>query len=71
MSEPVGEPPALRIVRGEPTPEEVAALAVIMRAAAANAAAADRGSPRGRWNDPSYTHRRHWAVQAGGWLSAR
>ena len=52
----------LRIVRGQPTPEELAALTAIVTAAGAAsepAAAAEAPQP-GRWNDPAYVHRRLW-----------
>jgi acyl-CoA carboxylase epsilon subunit len=58
----------LRIVRGEPTPEELAALTAIVTAAAGDT---DPPPPqprqRGRWADPAYTHRRLWPVGPGGW----
>jgi hypothetical protein len=63
----------LRIVRGEPTPEELAALTAIVTAAAGAApapAAAEAPQRRGRWNDPAYTHRRLWPTGPGGWRAA-
>jgi len=63
----------LRIVRGSPTTEELAAVTAIVTAAGAS-----RESERtteqpmpGRWNDPAYTHRRHLTVGPGGWRAAR
>ncbi len=72
MSDP--ERPALRIVRGEPSAEEIAAITAVVSAAAAGPAP-EGGAPAkpapGRWNDPAYSHRGHWTVGAGGWRSAR
>jgi acyl-CoA carboxylase epsilon subunit len=58
----------LRIVRGEPTPEELAALTAIVTAAgaASEPAAAEAPQP-GRWNDPAYAHRRLWLTGPGAW----
>ena len=61
MSDTDGAPPdrpALRIVRGSATPEEIA----VITALASAAAAAPDGEPesrarRGGWNDPSRMHR--------------
>lgn len=52
MSDESTEPaaPALRVVRGDATPEEVAALLVVLQAAAAPAAAPP--SPRREWGTP-------------------
>jgi hypothetical protein len=72
------EPPELRIERGDPSPDELAALTAVITAALATAqAAAERAtdssgaSVRGRWNDPAHTLRRPWPVGPGGWRSAR
>ncbi|MFF0220834.1 acyl-CoA carboxylase epsilon subunit [Streptomyces sp. NPDC004629] len=45
----------IKVVRGNPTPEELAAaLAVVrVRAAAAAAAAPGAGAPRDAWSDPA------------------
>jgi hypothetical protein len=45
-------PPFLRVVRGEPTAEELAALVAVLAARAA-AAAAGRPRPRSAWADPA------------------
>jgi Acyl-CoA carboxylase epsilon subunit len=42
-----------RIVRGEPTDEEVAALTVVLAAAAASAATTAPAAVRDRWSDPA------------------
>ncbi|OIJ65093.1 acyl-CoA carboxylase epsilon subunit [Streptomyces mangrovisoli] len=45
----------IKVVRGNPTPEELAAALAVVRARAAAAAAAPEPAPRGRdaWADPS------------------
>jgi hypothetical protein len=45
----------IRVVRGNPTPEELAAALAVVRARAAAAAAAPSGAPEQRdgWSDPS------------------
>jgi hypothetical protein len=62
------EPPALRIVRGTPTPEELAVVTAVVAAASA-AGGADRADEprRGRWNDPAACHRRPWRTGPGAW----
>ena len=59
----------LRIVRGEPTPEELAALTAIVSAAGETEGPAAQ-PVRGRWNDPSHAHRRYWPTGPGGWRAA-
>jgi Acyl-CoA carboxylase epsilon subunit len=72
-STPANPPVALRIVRGEPTPEELAALAAVVGAAGDARTDEPRAErlPRGRWNDPRHGHRRYWPVGPDGWRSAR
>jgi hypothetical protein len=58
----------LRIVRGEPTPEELAALTAIVSAAgAAPGPAAAEAPRRDRWADPAHAHRRPWPTGPGAW----
>ena len=58
----------LRIVRGQPTPEELAVLTAIVTAAGAASAPAAAEAPQpGRWNDPAYAHRRLWLTGPGAW----
>ena len=75
--------PELRIVRGEPTPEELAVLtavvsAAVVSAAVVSAAAADGGGTdggdtagattrRGRWSDPASMHRGSLLPGPGAW----
>jgi hypothetical protein len=62
--------PSLRILRGSPTAEELAALAAVV------VAAGEAGDPpaaapvRGRWNDPAHTLRRPLHPGVGGWLAS-
>ena len=73
----VGSPgPVLRIVRGEPTTEELAALITVVAARAAhNARAAEvaRGGParrRPRWSDRSRLMRAPLRPESGGFRAA-
>jgi hypothetical protein len=49
----VSERPVLQIVRGEPTPEELAVVTAVVIAGAAGGDAAIEPVGRGRWNDPA------------------
>jgi hypothetical protein len=64
--------PALRVVRGEPDPEELAALvAVLARLAATRAARRPAPPPRaGRWGDPAAALRRPLRPSPGAWAAA-
>jgi hypothetical protein len=61
--------PLLRVVRGEPTPDELAALTVVV-------AALSQGRPRrppatvGAWASPAGLMRRPLPVGPGGWVAA-
>ena len=59
----------LRVVRGEPTPEELAALTAIVTAAG-DAGPEDAEPVRGRWSDPAHAQRRPWQHGPGGWRAA-
>jgi hypothetical protein len=62
--------PTLEFVRGEPTPEEVAAItAIVVAAAAAPVADAREHRDAGRWNDPALGLRR-WDSARRGWQQA-
>jgi hypothetical protein len=65
------QPPTLRIVRGTPTPEELAVVAAVV-AAASGSDDEDRGAEprRGRWNDPAACHRRPWHTGPGAWRAS-
>jgi Acyl-CoA carboxylase epsilon subunit len=63
--------PMLRIVRGEPTPEELAVVTAIVTAAASAGGAAEPELPaRGQWSDPAHQHRRSWLHGRGAWRAA-
>jgi hypothetical protein len=63
------ERPALRVVRGEPTPEE---LAVVTALVTASGSEQDEPAPlqRGRWNDPAWQVRRPLRPGPGAWRAA-
>ncbi|MEP6599544.1 MAG: acyl-CoA carboxylase epsilon subunit [Actinomycetota bacterium] len=63
--------PALRIVRGAPTAEEVAVVAAVVSAVSAPPAATPSASRMGQWNDPGHSHRRYQPAGPGGWRAAR
>ncbi|HEV7192631.1 MAG TPA: acyl-CoA carboxylase subunit epsilon [Jatrophihabitantaceae bacterium] len=62
--------PALRIVRGNPTPEEIAVLTAVVAAAAASPSEQASETQRGRWNDPRHAHRRPLLPGPGAWRAA-
>ena len=63
------EKPTLRVVRGEPSAEELAVLTAVMTATAAGAD--EPAAPlRGRWNDPAHAHRRALQPGPGAWRSS-
>lgn len=63
--------PVLRVVKGDLTPEELAALVAVVaarNAAAAHAAAnASKPSPRSAWGHPAKAHRRAHVAGPGQW----
>jgi hypothetical protein len=48
--------PALRVVRGDPTPEELAALTALLAATSESSGGARSRVRRGGWNDPGWQH---------------
>jgi hypothetical protein len=65
-----GEPrPLLRVVKGEPSAEELAALTVVV-AAMSQRRSRRRPTPVGAWASFGATHRRPLQVGHGGWLAA-
>jgi hypothetical protein len=69
--QPADTVPYLRVVRGDPSPEELAALvAVLMAAGPAGSGPADQAQPRpvpSRWNSPARLLRVPVHPAAGGW----
>jgi hypothetical protein len=72
MSEPADEAarPPLRIVKGEPTPEELAALTALVAAASGGASKAAPKERRGGWNDPSLQRRHPLIPGPNAWRAA-
>jgi hypothetical protein len=72
MSEPntEGDRPALRVVSGSPTAEELAALTAVVAAASGGAAEPAERVRRGGWNDPCALHRRQLVPGPNAWRSA-
>ncbi|MDN5861347.1 MAG: acyl-CoA carboxylase subunit epsilon [Pseudonocardia sp.] len=56
MSSPEERRALLRVVRGDPSDEELAALTVVLAVAASGGAAPAR-AVRDRWSDPAIAHR--------------
>lgn len=69
MSDPTPEErrALFRVVRGEPTDAEVAALTVVLAAVAAGAEDAVAPRVRPAWGDPAATHRTPLGSSAGAW----
>ena len=72
MTEPTEQPqrPLLRVVRGEPTAEELAALTVVVAALAQRRGPRRRPVPVGAWGSSVHAHRRPLQVGPGGWQAA-
>ena len=62
-------PPLLRVVRGEPSAEELAALTVVV-AAMSQRRERRRPTPVGAWASYADGHRRPLQVGHGGWRAA-
>ena len=62
--------PALRVVKGEPTPEELAAVTALMAAAGGDEPAPAPRVRRGGWNDPAGMHRRPLLPGPNGWRAS-
>jgi len=63
--------PALRVVRGEPTAEELAVVIALATAAAGDDEPRPAQPLRGRWNDPARSLRQPLRHGPGGWRAAR
>jgi hypothetical protein len=70
VSEDEPAAPALRIVRGDPTPEELAAVTALMTAAGGDGTAPRPRERRGGWNDPSRQHRPSLIPGPNAWRAA-
>jgi len=63
--------PQLRIVRGEPTPEELAVVTAIVTAVGSAPSGDNAGPPqRGSWNDPASSVRRQLLPGPGAWRAS-
>jgi hypothetical protein len=69
VSEQAQGRPLLRVVKGEPSAEELAALTVVV-AALSQRRSRRRPTPVGAWASYSGTHRRPLRHGHGGWLAA-
>jgi hypothetical protein len=63
------ELPPVRIVRGNPTAEELAAVTALMAVAGGTEPPAPR-TRRGGWNDPSWQHRRELIPGPNAWRAS-
>ena len=61
-------PPALRVVKGDPTPEELAALVAVIGAMGGGEAPAPRRTSA--WSAPRRRHREPLHHGAGGWRAS-
>ena len=62
--------PMLRVVKGNPTPEELAVITAVVTASAGGGESPSKQPQRGRWSDPFDTHQRPWQFGPNGWRSA-
>ena len=71
MTEPVSEAarPVLRVVKGDATPEEGAAL-VAVSAAVGSGSAEEKPKPRSTWADPAHRMRTTLPHGPGAWRSS-
>jgi len=69
VSDEAPQPPLLRVVRGEPTAEELAALVAVV-GARATSGGGPGASPRTAWNDPARLVRTPVHVGPGGWRAS-
>jgi hypothetical protein len=65
-----GERPYLRVVRGDPTAEEIAALVAVLTARARATGSASPERRRSAWADPSRRLRRPLPHGPGAWRSS-
>lgn len=60
----------LQVVRGDPTPEEIAALVAVLTARARAAAEPPPGDRRSPWSDPARRLRRPLSHGPGAWRTS-
>jgi hypothetical protein len=61
--------PLLRVVRGDPTPDELAALIAVISARALSSVN-DAAPPPSRYADPTTAHRTPVQIGAGAWVAS-
>lgn len=66
----MSERPALRIVRGDPTAEELAVLTALVTAASGSDDEPPPTTRRGRWADPAWQHGLMRRPGPGAWASS-
>ncbi|MGX7680884.1 acyl-CoA carboxylase subunit epsilon [Jatrophihabitans sp. DSM 45814] len=70
-SEPTIERPVLRIIKGNPSPEEIAAVTVVLSAVGADESdAKPQTNLVGGWSDPALRLRRPIQPGAGAWRAS-
>jgi hypothetical protein len=62
--------PVLRVVRGDPTPEELAVVTALVTTASGSGTAETESPRHGRWNDPAWQVRRPLRPGPGAWRAA-
>lgn len=65
----MSERPVLRVVRGDPTPEELAVVTALMSAAGSGEAAPEPRNQRGGWSDPAWRLRGQLLPGPNAWRS--
>jgi len=70
MQRMTSDAPLLRVLRGEPTAEELAALVTVLAARAASTPATGHAAPRSAWADPARALRRPVTVGPDGWRAS-
>lgn len=64
------ERPRLRVMKGDPSPEELAVLTALIQASAGDDSEPATRIRRGGWNDPSALHRRPLVPGPNAWRTA-
>lgn len=66
----MSDAPVLRVVHGDPTPEELAVVTALVSAAGGEVEDSATPTLRGRWNDPASRMRQPVRPGPGAWRSA-
>lgn len=62
--------PLLRVVKGEPTAEQLAALIAVVAARASAGGSAPAAKPRSEWGHPARLHRPPLRIGPGAWRAS-